>query len=96
MLQIANRLWSKLEIGCPGPAISRLQPFVRLPRTMRRHLDGILLAVQSGLTNARLEGTNNKIRMLNHRAFGCHSAPALIATIYLCFSGIQLQIPHLI
>lgn len=75
---------------------SRLRPFVRLAKTIRRHLDGILLAIQSGLTNARLEGTNNKIRMLSHRAFGFHSAQALIANIYLCCSGIQLQIPHLI
>lgn len=75
---------------------SRLRPFVRLARTIRRHLDGVLLAVQSGLTNARLEGTNNKIRMLSHRAFGFHSAQALIATIYLCCSGIQLPVPRLV
>lgn len=75
---------------------SRLRPFVRLAKTIRRHLDGVLLAVQSGLTNARLEGTNNKIRMLSHRAFGFHSAKALIATIYLCCSGIQLPVPLLV
>ena len=75
---------------------SRLRPFVRLAKTIRRHLDGILLAVESGLSNARLEGTNNKIRMLSHRAFGFHSAQALIATIYLCCSGIDLQVPRLI
>lgn len=75
---------------------SRLPSFVRLAKTIRGHLDGILLAIESGLTNARLEGTNNKIRMLSHRAFGFHSAQALIATIYLCCSGIQLQVPRLV
>jgi len=75
---------------------SRLKPFVRLAKTIRRHLDGVLLAVQCGLTNARLEGTNNKIRMLSHRAFGFHSAKALIATIYLCCSGIDLPVPLLV
>jgi transposase len=69
---------------------SRLQPFVRLGRTVRKHLDGILAFIESGLTNARLEGMNNKIRLLSHRAFGFHSPHPLIATIYLCCSAIEL------
>ncbi|MEX2610490.1 MAG: transposase, partial [Gemmatimonadota bacterium] len=69
---------------------SRLRPFVRLSRTVRKHFDGILAFIDSGLTNARLEGMNNKIRLLSHRAFGFHSADPLIATIYLCCAGIEL------
>ena len=75
---------------------SRLRPFVRLGRTVRKHLDGILAFIDSDLTNARLEGMNNKIRLLSHRAFGFHSAPPLIATVYLCCSGIVLPQLHLI
>jgi len=75
---------------------SRLRPFVRLARTLREHLEGVLTAVQTGLTNARLEGINNKIRLLSHRAYGFHSAQALIATVYLCCAGIQLQVPTLV
>ncbi|MCP3996181.1 MAG: ISL3 family transposase [bacterium] len=74
---------------------SRLKPFVRLARTAREHLDGILRFIDCRLTNARLEGTNNKIRLLSHRAYGFHSAEALIAMIYLCCSKItfsQLQL----
>ena len=69
---------------------SQLDPFVRLARTVRRHLEGILEFITSRLTNARLEGMNNKIRLLSHRAFGFHSARPLIATIYLCCGGIIL------
>lgn len=69
---------------------SRLRPFVRLGRTIRNHLDGVLTAIDTGLTNARLEGMNNKIRLLSHRAYGYHGANALIGTIYLCCSGIDL------
>ena len=69
---------------------SRLKPFVRLSRTVRKHLEGILAFIDSGLTNARLEGMNNKIRLLSHRAFGFHSPEPLIATVYLCCSGIRL------
>lgn len=69
---------------------SRLEPFVRLARTVREHLDGILAFIGSRLTNARLEGMNNKIRLLSHRAYGFHSAAPLVATVYLCCSNITL------
>lgn len=69
---------------------SRLKPFVRLARTVRKHLDGILAFIASRLTNARLEGMNNKIRLLSHRAYGFHSAEPLIAMVYLCCSKITL------
>lgn len=77
-------------------ARSRLKPFLRLGRTVRKHLEGILTAVETGLTNARLEGINNKIRLLSHRAYGFHSAQSLIATVYLCCAGIQLKVPALV
>ena len=69
---------------------SRLKPFVRLARTVRKHLDGILAFIDSRLTNARLEGMNNKIRLLSHRGYGFHSADPLIATVYLGCSKITL------
>jgi transposase len=71
-------------------ARSRLKPFVRLGRTVRTHLKGILAFIGSKLTNARLEGMNNKIRLLSHRAYGFHSAAPLIAMVYLCCSNITL------
>ena len=38
----------------------------------------------------RLEGMNNKVRLISHRAYGFHSAESLIAMIYLCCSNITL------
>ena len=84
---------AELEAWLAWASRSRLRPFVRLARTVRKHLDGILQMVQTGLSNARLEGTNNKVRLLSHRAYGFHSAAPLIATIYLCCSGLDLQVP---
>lgn len=80
----------RLESWLAWASRSRLAPFVRLGRTVRKHLGGILAFIGSRLTNARLEGMNNKIRLLSPRAFGFHSAAPLIATIYLCCSGIKL------
>jgi transposase len=73
---------------------SRLKPFVRLARTLRTHRDGILAAIRLGLSNARLEGLNSKIRLISHRAFGFHSADPLIALVYLSCAGITIQLPR--
>jgi transposase len=73
---------------------SRLKPFVRLARSLRAHRDGILAAIRLGLSNGRLEGLNSKIRLISHRSFGFHSADALIALIYLCCTGITIDLPR--
>jgi transposase len=72
---------------------SKLKPFVRLARTIRKHKAGVLAAIELGLSNGRLEGLNSKIRLLSHRAYGFHSADALIAIIYLCCATIQIDLP---
>jgi transposase len=72
---------------------SRLKPFVKLARTIREHRDGILAAIRLGLSNARLEGLNSKVRLISHRSFGFHSPAPLIALIYLCCGGIDIDLP---
>jgi transposase len=73
---------------------SRLEPFVKLARTIRRHRDGILAAIRLGLNNGRLEGLNSRIRLISHRSFGFHSPSPLIALIYLCCTGIVIPLPR--
>ena len=73
---------------------SRLRPFVRLARTLREHRRGILAAISLGLSNGRLEGLNSKIRLISHRAFGFHSPDPLIALVYLCCSGLIIDLPR--
>ncbi|MCA1701424.1 MAG: ISL3 family transposase, partial [Actinobacteria bacterium] len=63
---------------------SKLRPFVKLARTIRRHREGILAAIRLGLSNGRLEGLNSKVRLISHRSFGFHSAGPIIALVYLC------------
>jgi transposase len=83
----------RLRAWLAWAARSRLPAFVRLGRTLRQYQDGIVAAVEHGLSNGRLEGLNNKIRLLSHRAYGFHSAEALLALVYLCCTGIQLPLP---
>lgn len=72
---------------------SRIPAFVKLSKTIRVNRDRILAAVELGLSNSKLEGLNSKIRLINHRGYGHHSAAALISMIYLCCSGITVQLP---
>jgi transposase len=72
---------------------SKLKPFVKLARTIREHREGVLAAVRLGVSNGRLEGLNSKVRLISHRSFGFHSAAPLIALIYLCCGGIEIDLP---
>lgn len=72
---------------------SKLAPFVKLSRTVRTFQQGILAYVSTGLSNGLVEGLNNKIRLITRRAFGFHSAKALMAMIHLCCGGISLVPP---
>jgi len=60
-------------------ARSRLEAFVELGRKIRRHRQQIEAAIREDLSNALVESTNTKIRVLTRVAFGFHSAQAVIA-----------------
>lgn len=72
---------------------SKIRPFVLLARRVREHFEGIIAAVELGLSNSRLEGINARIRNINRRGYGHHSAHALIAMTYLCCGGITVRLP---
>lgn len=81
----------KFVAWCGWAARSRLGPFKRLAKTIRRHLDGILAFIATGLSNGPTEGFNGKIRTLTRRAYGFHSARSLIGLIFLCCTGLTLH-----
>jgi transposase len=87
------RAEQRLQAWLAWAARSRLPAFVKLGRTIRQYQDGVLAAIRHGLSNGRLEGLNNKIRLLSHRAYGFHSPDALLALVYLCCTGIELPLP---
>ena len=72
---------------------SRLPPFVKAARTIRKYFDGVLAYVQTRLTNGLTEGFNNKLRVIARRAYGFHSPEPLIAMLLLTCGGIQLDPP---
>jgi transposase len=75
-------------------ARSRLDPFIRLGQTIRKHRDGILAAIRLGINQGRTEALNNKIRLITGRAYGFHTAEAALALVLLTCGPITLQPPH--
>ena len=84
---LIDRLLSRL-------ARSRLPPFVRLGKTIRKHRDGILAAIRLGINQGRTEALNNKVRLITRRAYGFHSAKAALALVLLTCGPITLHLPH--
>ena len=82
-----NRLLGRL-------ARSRLQPFIRLGTTIRKHRDGILAAIRLGINQGRTEALHNKVRLITRRAYGFHSAKAAPALVLLTCGPITLHLPH--
>lgn len=69
---------------------SRLEPFQQLARMLRTHLDGVLAWTRIRVTNGALEGMNNKVKVISHRAFGYRTSWAYIANIYHSCAGLPL------
>jgi transposase len=72
---------------------SKLKPFVKAARTIRKYFFGVLAYVKTRLTNGLVEGLNNKLRVVTRRAYGFHSAGALISMLFLTCGGVQLDPP---
>ena len=72
----------------------RLPSFVKLARTITAQRAGIVAAIGHGLSNARVEAINTQIRMITRRAYGFHSASALIALAMLSLAGLCPSLPR--
>jgi transposase len=72
----------------------RLASFVKLARTITTQRAGIVAAIEHGLSNARVEAINTQIRMITRRAYGFHSAGALIALAMLSLAGLCPPLPR--
>jgi transposase len=88
--QQAGRAKKALKEWLSWASRSRLRPFLRVARTIRKYRDGILAYIDYRLTNGPVEGINNRMRTVARRAFGFHSAEALISMLFLCCSKIDL------
>jgi transposase len=72
---------------------SRLAPFVEAARTIRAHRGAIEATLVHRLSNALIESTNTKIRLIARRAFGFHHPEALIGLAMLSLGGLCPDLP---
>jgi hypothetical protein len=79
--------------GCRVPVGRDSTPLSSLPVPYANTKDGILAYIKGRATNARVEGINNRLRMVARKGSGFHSAEALISMLFLCCGGIQLNPP---
>jgi len=64
---------------------SKLEPIIKVARSMKAHLDGLLAYFRHGITNAYSEGINSKIQDLKSAARGFRSFPNYrIAILFSC------------
>lgn len=71
----------------------RIGVFVELGRRIKRHLTAIHASLDHGLSNARIEAVNTKIRLITRIAFGFKSPDALIALAMLTLGGYRPPLP---
>ncbi len=71
----------------------RIASFVKLAKTIREHYAGIVATLTHRLSNARTEAVNTTLRLITRRAYGFHSAEALIALAMLTVGGLRPSLP---
>jgi transposase len=82
-----------LEDWLAWAARSRIAAFVALGRKVRKNLSGIEAAMLNKLSNALIESTNTKLRVLHRMAFGFANPEHLIALALLDRGGYCPDLP---
>lgn len=72
---------------------SRTPGFVKLQKKIARHLDAIVATAGNGLTNARVESVNNKVKVIVRMAYGFRNLGNPFATVMLKCSGLEVPLP---
>jgi transposase len=72
---------------------SRIPAFVDLQRRVTAQRAPILASIEHGLSNARVEAMNTRIRLITRMAFGFHTPAALIALAMLTLGGYRPALP---
>ena len=69
---------------------SRLEPMKAFARMVKAHLPGILAWTRLRISNGALEGMNNKVKVISHRAYGYRTTWTYAANIYHCCAALPM------
>ena len=73
---------------------SRIAAFKNLYLKIKRHKDHILNAIRLGMSNARIEATNNKIKLIIRKAYGFRNIQNMLDMVYLVCSNLRVPLPN--
>ena len=73
---------------------SRIDAFKELYKKIKRHKDHILNTIRLGMSNARIEATNNKIKLIIRKAYGFRNIQNMLDMVYLVCSDRKVQLPN--
>ena len=73
---------------------SQIPAIYELSQKIRRHRKHILNTIRLGLSNARIEATNNKIKLIIRIAYGFRNLNNMIDLIYLVCSDLEIPLPN--
>lgn len=86
-LRSALMKWRRRAWSCRNPI------FVELQRKIKRHMESIIATVTNGLSNARIEATNNKIKLSVRMAYGFRNIDNLISLVMLRCGYLPVALP---
>lgn len=73
---------------------SRIDAFKKLYQKVRRHKEHILNAIKLGMSNARIEAINNKIKLIIRKAYGFRNIQNMLDMVYLVCSDLRITLPN--
>ena len=73
---------------------SRIPEIVELSKKIQRRRPDILRTIRLGYSNARLEASDNRIKVTIRMAYGFHHVNNLIALIMLRCGGLDTHLPQ--
>ena len=73
---------------------SRIGAFKELYLKIKRHKDHILNSIRLGMSNARIEAINNKIKLVVRKAYGFRNIQNMLDMVYLVCSDLRIPLPN--
>ena len=74
--------------------VTRIPAFIALGKKIRRHFQHILNTIKQGISNARIEATNNKIKLIIRRAYGFRNIQNMMDMVLLICSNLRIPLPN--
>lgn len=72
---------------------SRIKAIQELAHKIRRHEEHIYNMIRMRMSNARIEATNNKIKVVIRRSYGFRNLENMFDLVYLSCSDLQVNLP---